>query len=55
MFRYPWVTVKLALIVTVILVISPASEQMLDGEGDRTGRMIAAAGYDVAALTIATG
>ncbi|HMG43152.1 MAG TPA: DUF2269 family protein [Acidimicrobiales bacterium] len=58
-FRYPWVTIKLALILTVILVgafvISPASEQMLDGDGDRTGRMIAAAAYDVAALTIATG
>jgi len=57
--RYPWVTIKLGLIVTVILVgafvISPASEQMLDGDGDRTGRLIAAAIYDVAALTIATG
>jgi hypothetical protein len=27
---------------------------MLDGEGDTTGRLIAAAAYDVAALTAAT-
>lgn len=57
-FRYPWVTIKLALIVTVLLigalVISPASSQMLDGEGDTTGRLIAAAAYDVVALTAAT-
>ena len=57
-FRYPWVTIKLALVVTVLLVgvfvISPASSQMLDGDGDTTGRLIAAATYDVAALTAAT-
>lgn len=57
-FRYPWVTIKLALIVTVLLigafVISPASSQMLDGDGDTTGRLIAAAAYDVVALTAAT-
>jgi hypothetical protein len=57
-FRYPWVTVKLVLIVTVLLVgafvIGPASSQMLDGGGDTTGRLIAAAAYDVAALTAAT-
>ena len=37
-FRYPWVTIKLALVITVLLVgafvISPASSQMLDGQGD---------------------
>ena len=57
-FRYPWTAAKLALIVTVILVgafvITPASDQMLAGEGDRTGRLIAAAAYDVLALAAAT-
>ena len=57
-FRYPWVTIKFGLIVTVLLVgafvIGPASSQMLDGEGDTTGRMIAGAAYDVVALTVAT-
>jgi hypothetical protein len=57
-FRYPWTVAKLVLIVTVLLVgafvISPASDQMLDGEGDRTGRLIAAAAYDVVALAAAT-
>ena len=57
-FRYPWVTIKLVLIVTVLLVgalvIAPASNEMLDGEGDTTGRLIAAATYDVVALTVAT-
>jgi hypothetical protein len=56
--RYPWTVVKLVLIVTVILVgafvITPASDQMLDGEGDRTGQLIAAAAYDVTALAVAT-
>jgi hypothetical protein len=57
-FRYPWVVAKLLLLVTVLLVgafvISPASDAMLNGEGDRTGRLIAAATYDVVALTAAT-
>ena len=57
-FRYPWVTIKLALVITVLLVgafvISPASSKMLDGQGDTTGRLIAAATYDVLALTAAT-
>jgi hypothetical protein len=57
-FRYPWVVAKLLLVLSVLLVgafvISPASDQMLDGEGDRTGRLIAAATYDVVALTAAT-
>ncbi len=50
---------KLALIVSVILVgafvLGPASNQMLDGDGDTTGRLIAGATYDVMALTLATG
>jgi zinc transporter ZupT len=57
-FRYPWVVAKLVLIVTVLLVgglvIAPASDQMLNGEGDRTARLIAAAAYDVVALAAAT-
>ena len=39
-FKYPWVTAKLALILSVLLVgafvIGPASNQMLDGDGDTT-------------------
>jgi len=57
-FKYPWVVIKQALIISVILVgafvISPASSQMLAGDGDTTGRLIAAATYDVIALTAAT-
>ncbi len=57
-FRYPWVVIKLALIVVVLLVgsfiISPASAQMLDGDGDTTGRLIVGAAIDVVALTAAT-
>ena len=56
--RYPWTTIKLALVVTVMLVgglvLGPASSQMLDGDGDTTGRLIAGATYDVIALTAAT-
>ena len=50
--------IKLALIVVVLLVgsfiISPASAQMLDGDGDTTGRLIVGAVIDVVALTAAT-
>jgi hypothetical protein len=48
---------KLGLTVSVLLVgalvISPASSDMLDGGEDTTGRLIAAAIYDVCALTLA--
>ncbi len=58
MFRYPWVVTKLLLVVTVMLVggfvLGPASNQMLDGGGDATDRLIAGAAYDVVALTVAT-
>ena len=58
-FRHPWVVAKLALIVSVLLVgafvIGPASNEMLDGKGDRTGRLIFAAAYDVVALATAVG
>jgi Predicted integral membrane protein (DUF2269) len=56
-FKYPWVVAKLALVSVLLvggLVIAPASSQMLDGDADTTGRLIAAAGYDVTALTLAT-
>jgi hypothetical protein len=58
-FKYPWVVAKLTLIVSVLLVgafvLGPASNQMLDGDGDTTGRLIAGATYVVVALTLATG
>lgn len=58
-FRYPWVTAKLLLVLSVMLVgsfvIGPAVKTMLDGTGDATGRLIAAGSYDVLALTVATG
>ncbi len=57
-FRYPWVVTKLALVVLVMLVgglmVGPAMAQMLDGDGDTTGRLILAATIDVVALTTAT-
>jgi hypothetical protein len=56
-FRYPWVVTKLALIVSVMavgaLVINPALAATLEG-GDGTPRLIAAAAYDVLALSVAT-
>lgn len=57
-FRYPWVVTKLALIVSVMavggFVINPALATTLAG-GDGTPRLIAAAAYDVLALSLATG
>ena len=57
-FRYPWVVTKLALIVSVMavggFVINPALAIALAG-GDGTARLIAAAAYDVLALSLATG
>jgi len=56
--RYPWVTIKLALIVSVILVgallLGPSVEAIRDG-GDVEGRVLAGAVWDVAALGVATG
>ena len=58
-FRYPWVTAKLALIVSVMivggLVIGPAQDVMLAGIRDTSRQLIAAASYDVLALSLATG
>jgi len=57
-FRYPWVTIKLALIISVMvvggLVINPAQTMMLAGRGDATPQLIAAGAYDVIALGVAT-
>jgi hypothetical protein len=57
-FRYPWVTAKLLLVITVMLVgglvIGPAQGTMLEDGGDATPRLIAAAAYDVCALMLAT-
>jgi hypothetical protein len=56
--RTPWVTAKLVLVVTVILVgalgISPALDTALAGRGGE-GRLVAAGAWDVAALAVATG
>ena len=58
-FRYPWVTAKLLLIVSVILigafVIGPALDETRVGGHNVDRRLIAGAGYDVVALTVATG
>jgi hypothetical protein len=58
-FRYPWVTAKLLLIVSVMIVggafIGPAQAVILEGRGDATTQLIAAAAYDVLALALAVG
>lgn len=58
-FRSPWVTAKLVLILTVIavgaLAIDPALEDMLDGDGGSDAGLVVAAAYDTAALALATG
>jgi uncharacterized membrane protein len=58
-FRYPWVTAKLLLILSVMLVgglvIGPALAVMLERGGDATRQLIAAGAYDVLALALATG
>jgi hypothetical protein len=57
-FRYPWVTSKLLLIVSVMLVggfvVGPAEDMMLGGNGDANRQLIAAASYDILALATAT-
>jgi hypothetical protein len=58
-FRYPWVVAKLLLTLSVMLVggfvIGPAEDMMLQGGPDASGRLVAAASYDVLALAVATG
>jgi len=57
-FRYPWVIAKLLLIVSVMAVgglfIGPGQAAILAGTRDATGQLIAAASYDVLALSVAT-
>jgi hypothetical protein len=57
-FRYPWVVAKLCLIISVMavggLVIGPAVTRMLAGGADASRQLIAAGGYDVTALGLAT-
>ena len=57
--RYAWVTAKLLLLLSVILVgalvIGPATSEMQGGSGDAETVLIAAAAWDVLALTVATG
>jgi hypothetical protein len=57
--RYPWVTAKLVLIVTVLLVgalvIGPTTEAMIDDRSGSETVLILASAYDVLALTLATG
>ncbi len=59
MFRYPWVTAKLLLIISVMfvggLVIGPAMASAIQHGENTTPRLIAAAAYDVVALSVATG
>jgi hypothetical protein len=57
--RHRWVTAKLLVIVSVILVgalaIGPSEAAMIDGSGGREMVLIVAAAYDVLALCLATG
>ncbi len=56
--RYLWVTAKLVLLLSVILVgalvIGPANSDMRNGTGDAATVLIVAAAYDVLALSLAT-
>jgi uncharacterized membrane protein len=56
--RYPWVTIKLVLLVSTVfsgaLVIGRGSEQMVDGAGGSETQLVVAATYNVVALLTAT-
>ena len=56
--RHAWVTAKLMLLLSIILVgalvIGPATTEMRDGNGDAETVLIAAAAWDVLVLTVAT-
>lgn len=58
LFRYPWVTTKFFLIISVIvvgaLVLNGGMKAMLSGSGGAERRLIIGATYDVVALTVAT-
>ena len=57
--RYAWVSTKLVLLLSVILVgalvLGPGTEAMRTGDGGAEARLIAGSAYDVVALTLATG
>ena len=57
-FRFPWVTTKLLLILSVIavgaLLLSSGMDAMLTGRGGAEGQLIAGSAYDVLALMAAT-
>jgi Predicted integral membrane protein (DUF2269) len=57
--RHRWVTAKLLLILSVIVVgafvIGPSESAMVDGSGGRESVLVVAAAYDVLALVLATG
>jgi hypothetical protein len=57
--RFAWVTAKLTLVLSVILVgaliIGPSEAAMVEGDGGRELVITLAAGYDVIALCTATG
>jgi uncharacterized membrane protein len=56
--RYPWVTIKLGLLLTTILsgalVIGRVSEQMADGTGGSETQLLVAGAYNVVALVTST-
>lgn len=56
--RYPWVTIKLALVISVILmgalVLGPAVDAARAGDGNPEARILAGAVWDVVALLVAT-
>ena len=57
--RHRWVTAKLLVLLSVILVgalvIGPATAAMRDGRGGEQALLIVASAYDVLALSVATG
>lgn len=57
-FRYPWVSTKLALVLSVIavgaFVLRGGMSAMISGQGGAEGQLIAGAAYDVVALMVAT-
>jgi hypothetical protein len=57
-FRYPWVTAKLVLIISVMVVggvfIGPAEARLRDGVIEASSQLMFAAAYDVLALSLAT-
>jgi len=56
--RYPWTTIKLLLVISVMLVgtlVLPSADELRSGAGDPGRWLVAGAVYDVVALSLATG